>query len=168
MQVIAQGPYGVKADIWALGCILYEMLALCSVSWDEKGKVEWKKIPSGLYSKHTVEVCRACLREDPVSRPTAGELLELLAVPNATSLVSARPVGDSLPDFPRICEFCVRSWCAQFRCCLKLCGGNASSQVHLKHFRRRTLAVMEEKLGGPIPAVVNKVKVIHTVGRKCS
>lgn len=75
-------PYNEKSDVWALGCVLYEM---CKFKHPFEAKTQaslilriirgkYDAIPS-LYSKDLAEVVDSCLRRDFRSRPTVGNLL---------------------------------------------------------------------------------------------
>ena len=76
-------PYGVKSDMWSLGCILYEMAA-----YDPPFKAQdiqnlYKKICQGIfpripqiYSDELFEIISSLLRHNPGERPNTYEILE--------------------------------------------------------------------------------------------
>lgn len=75
-------PYGETSDIWALGCILYEMMAL-SVLFDAsntrllvekitRGPVP--VIPTGSYSAEIRRLCSEILQREPGRRPSAAQI----------------------------------------------------------------------------------------------
>ncbi|KAK3236838.1 hypothetical protein CYMTET_53047 [Cymbomonas tetramitiformis] len=82
-ELLSEKPYGLKSDIWALGCILYEMTALrpAFTAFNMQGlvqkikKVQISPLPSG-YSKEWNETIKALLRRLPEERPSAQELTE--------------------------------------------------------------------------------------------
>ncbi|XP_049779795.1 serine/threonine-protein kinase Nek8 [Schistocerca cancellata] len=97
--------YGQKSDIWALGCILYEMACLqktfegsnlpALVNKIMKG--QFQPIPSG-YSAGFRQLVHDLLQRDPVFRPSAAEILESRLPPlldNALNTASAVNVSSS-------------------------------------------------------------------------
>uniref|UniRef100_A0A1I8ADL0 non-specific serine/threonine protein kinase n=1 Tax=Steinernema glaseri TaxID=37863 RepID=A0A1I8ADL0_9BILA len=78
-------PYNEKSDIWALGCILYEMACL-QKTFDGANlpavvnkimKAEYNQV-KGPYSNKLKLLIRQMLKTDPKERPTAKELLEAM------------------------------------------------------------------------------------------
>lgn len=75
--------YGHAADIWSLGCTVLEMLTrqipYPNVEWQHAffkiGRGDQPPIPCHL-SNDAQDFIRQCLKVDPNSRPTAGQLLE--------------------------------------------------------------------------------------------
>lgn len=81
-EVWKDRPYGIKSDMWSLGCILYEMAAQKPPfsAGDLQGL--YKKITAGIfqriplnYSDDLAKVISSLLKLDPQSRPSAIELL---------------------------------------------------------------------------------------------
>ncbi|OCT68162.1 hypothetical protein XELAEV_18039458mg [Xenopus laevis] len=83
---ICQGvKYSFKSDIWAVGCVLYELLTLTR-TFDATNPLNLcVKIVQGnwavgldntVYTQELIEVVHACLEQDPEKRPTADEILE--------------------------------------------------------------------------------------------
>ncbi|CAH8834158.1 unnamed protein product [Trichobilharzia szidati] len=79
-EIVQNLPYDEGADIWALGCILYQMCTFISPFQGEcilstasrivKGEYESVKVKcSNRYSNLIDEVIRACLNPDPRKRP---------------------------------------------------------------------------------------------------
>lgn len=75
--------YTDKCDIWALGCILYE---LCSLERPFEGKDydelkqnilkgEYEEIPK-IYSPSLSSLVQRCLKLDPDERPTIDEIMK--------------------------------------------------------------------------------------------
>lgn len=87
-------PYNEKSDMWALGCILYEMTCLQKAFEGENLPALVNKIMTctyapvrGPYSSEIKLLVRELLQLDPEARPRAAEALRMLRPP-----VSARPV----------------------------------------------------------------------------
>ena len=82
-EVFQNKPYSIKSDIWSLGCILYEMAALC-VPFDAKDLTSLgQKVtrgPNPIFPTYCSiplrDVFIATMRRDYRSRPFAEELLE--------------------------------------------------------------------------------------------
>ncbi|XP_053330971.1 serine/threonine-protein kinase Nek9 [Spea bombifrons] len=83
---ICQGvKYSFKSDIWAVGCVLYELLTLTR-TFDATNPLNlcvkivqgnWAvELDSSFYSQELIDVVRECLQQDPERRPTADEILE--------------------------------------------------------------------------------------------
>lgn len=79
--------YGKKVDIWALGCILYEMVALC-VPFDGRsiidlkrrimnGNLKWNdRFNQNMYSEDMIHMVKFLLQKDCKKRPTIDAILE--------------------------------------------------------------------------------------------
>ncbi|XGW21232.1 hypothetical protein V3C99_004296 [Haemonchus contortus] len=86
--------YNEKSDMWALGCILYEMVCLQKAFEGENLPALVNKIMTGTYapvrgpySSEIKLLIRELLQHDPEARPRAAEALRMLRPP-----VSAAPV----------------------------------------------------------------------------
>ncbi|CAM9776185.1 unnamed protein product, partial [Ectocarpus fasciculatus] len=80
-ELISGRAYDEKSDIWAIGCLLYELAAL-RPPFDAHNQLElavkiksgkYHRIPSK-YSSHLTDVIGACLQVDPSRRPRLAEL----------------------------------------------------------------------------------------------
>ena len=77
-------PYDIKSDVWALGCIVYELCALCP-PFDASNQTELtRKIKQGAvpalprpYSRDLQEAVNAMLQLDHRRRPTTRQLLQI-------------------------------------------------------------------------------------------
>ena len=99
-------PVDKRADIWAFGCLLYEMLSgrhsfggdsitetLSAIMRDEPG---WEALPSGI-PPHLALLMRRCLVKDPQQRlRDIGEARIVLSDPPAELDFSSDPVGGEL------------------------------------------------------------------------
>ncbi|KAM6910481.1 serine/threonine-protein kinase Nek10 [Xenentodon cancila] len=76
-EVVKNEPYGEKADVWALGCILYQMAALQPPFYSSNmlslaSKIVeafYEPITEGAFSDRVTEMIRWCLSPDPDQRP---------------------------------------------------------------------------------------------------
>ena len=83
-EVVQETTYSTGVDIWALGCVAYEICALkpAFTSFSMNGLIA--KICNGrtplipkAYSDEWRSVCRSMLHKDEAKRPTIQELLDL-------------------------------------------------------------------------------------------
>ncbi|KAL8579164.1 hypothetical protein ACOMHN_010748 [Nucella lapillus] len=96
-------PYNSKSDIWALGCLLYEMCAL-RPPFDGNSlislffkiiKAEFQPVPSH-YSEGVHEIINRVLVKTPEERPSASAILNLAFVKeHLSSFIQQRPYTNS-------------------------------------------------------------------------
>ncbi|KAF1495483.1 Serine/threonine-protein kinase Nek10, partial [Megadyptes antipodes antipodes] len=86
-EVVKSEPYGEKADVWAAGCILYQMATLnppfystnmLSLATKIVGAV-YEPVPEGLYSEKVSFTIKRCLTPDADARPDIVEVSSLLS-----------------------------------------------------------------------------------------
>lgn len=86
-EVVKSEPYGEKADVWAAGCILYQMATLnppfystnmLSLATKIVGAV-YEPVPDGLYSEKVSFTIKRCLTPDAETRPDIVEVSSLLS-----------------------------------------------------------------------------------------
>ncbi|XP_074939374.1 serine/threonine-protein kinase Nek10 [Phalacrocorax aristotelis] len=86
-EVVKSEPYGEKADVWAAGCILYQMATLnppfystnmLSLATKIVGAV-YEPVPEGLYSEKVTCTIKRCLTPDAEARPDIVEVSSLLS-----------------------------------------------------------------------------------------
>jgi serine/threonine protein kinase len=73
--------YDMKVDIWALGCIVLEIMSLetCDLKMiSDKQKEEKINACSKFYSDELVELVRQCTKTDPIQRPSQNKLASLV------------------------------------------------------------------------------------------
>ncbi|GAA6217254.1 serine/threonine-protein kinase Nek10 isoform X2 [Lates japonicus] len=76
-EVVKNEPYGEKADIWALGCILYQMATLQPPFYSSNMlslaskivKAAYEPIGEGAFSERVTDMIRWCLSPDADQRP---------------------------------------------------------------------------------------------------
>ena len=80
-EVLSKQPQDEKVDVWALGCILYEMVtfshAFSSTSAIQRG--EFAPLPPDLPAE-LVQTITRLLQPNPADRPSVAELFDLPAV----------------------------------------------------------------------------------------
>ena len=81
-EMFRHAPYGHKADMWALGCILYEMMALVEPFRAKSMEGLARRVQHGAparlpdqYGKHIRDVAYDLLSKNPDERPSARELI---------------------------------------------------------------------------------------------
>ncbi|XP_048829798.1 serine/threonine-protein kinase Nek9 [Brienomyrus brachyistius] len=77
--------YNFKSDIWAMGCVLFELLTLTR-TFEATNPLNlcvkivqgnWtKEVNSDLYSPELIQLVYECLDQDPENRPTADQILD--------------------------------------------------------------------------------------------
>lgn len=81
-ELLRNKPYGYKSDVWAAGCVLYEMLCL-KHAFDGKDylglvnnilKGQVPPVPTH-YSQHIRDILRAMLQKEPEKRPSVRQVL---------------------------------------------------------------------------------------------
>lgn len=99
-------PYNNKSDIWALGCILYELCSLCH-PFEAKNqaalllkiiKGKYQSIPR-FYSRHMAELVHSCLMKDYKKRPSIEAIL-LMEVVQAKAQLLKIPLPVKKKDKP--------------------------------------------------------------------
>ncbi|KAL5497017.1 hypothetical protein EMCRGX_G013410 [Ephydatia muelleri] len=81
-ELVNSEPYNEKADIWAAGCIFYQMAMLQPpfqsgnvLALAKKiAEVEYARVPTGLYSETVTQVIERCLTANPQCRPDSVEV----------------------------------------------------------------------------------------------
>merc|ERR1712137_1474546 len=90
MGICQEKPYSYSSDIWALGCVLYEMAAL-RLPFDAQTiltlvhKITWGQIPQipPHYSAEMRKLDADLLHRDMSQRPTAPEIIQRRCIQNA-------------------------------------------------------------------------------------
>ncbi|XP_013129889.1 serine/threonine-protein kinase Nek10 isoform X3 [Oreochromis niloticus] len=76
-EIVKNEPYGEKADIWALGCILYQMATLQPPFYSSNMlslaskivEADYEPIEEGTFSERVIYMIKWCLSPDPDLRP---------------------------------------------------------------------------------------------------
>ncbi|NWX48313.1 NEK10 kinase, partial [Steatornis caripensis] len=86
-EVVKSEPYGEKADVWAAGCILYQMATLnppfystnmLSLATKIVGAL-YEPVPEGLYTEKVSFTIKRCLTPDAEARPDIVEVSSLIS-----------------------------------------------------------------------------------------
>eukprot|EP00316_Scyphosphaera_apsteinii_P020436 CAMPEP_0119341980 /NCGR_PEP_ID=MMETSP1333-20130426/103742_1 /TAXON_ID=418940 /ORGANISM="Scyphosphaera apsteinii, Strain RCC1455" /LENGTH=365 /DNA_ID=CAMNT_0007354093 /DNA_START=45 /DNA_END=1138 /DNA_ORIENTATION=+ len=102
-EVCQNQPYSYKSDVWALGCILYEMCAL-QQAWNGSNllglvyKIVQQKYPPlpDEYSKELKQLVDLMLEKEPERRPSLNRVLQFPFINNYLKQQLA-PDGDAMP-----------------------------------------------------------------------
>ncbi|KAM9303561.1 serine/threonine-protein kinase Nek10 [Morus bassanus] len=86
-EVVKSEPYGEKADVWAAGCILYQMATLNPPFYSTNMlslatkivRAVYEPVPEGLYSEKVSFTIKRCLTPDAEARPDIVEVSSLLS-----------------------------------------------------------------------------------------
>ncbi len=79
-EILNRKDYSNKADIWSLGCVLFELLTLNHPTYEQDRRIWFEWIPA-IYSSNIREVCQQCLLENALLRPSPKDLVVKLAGP---------------------------------------------------------------------------------------
>uniref|UniRef100_A0A8D0HCM8 NIMA related kinase 10 n=1 Tax=Sphenodon punctatus TaxID=8508 RepID=A0A8D0HCM8_SPHPU len=86
-EVVKSEPYGEKADVWAAGCILYQMATLNPPFYSSNMlslatkivEAMYEPVPEGAYSEKVSVTIKRCLTPDAESRPDIVEVSSMLS-----------------------------------------------------------------------------------------
>uniref|UniRef100_A0A671ENH6 Serine/threonine-protein kinase Nek10 n=1 Tax=Rhinolophus ferrumequinum TaxID=59479 RepID=A0A671ENH6_RHIFE len=86
-EVLKSEPYGEKADVWAAGCILYQMATLnppfCSTNMLSLAtkivEAVYDPVPEGIYSEKVTDTIRRCLTPDAEGRPDIVQVSSMIS-----------------------------------------------------------------------------------------
>nr|XP_019600857.1 PREDICTED: serine/threonine-protein kinase Nek10 isoform X6 [Rhinolophus sinicus] len=86
-EVLKSEPYGEKADVWAAGCILYQMATLnppfCSTNMLSLAtkivEAVYEPVPEGIYSEKVTDTIRRCLTPDAEGRPDIVQVSSMIS-----------------------------------------------------------------------------------------
>ena len=66
-EILNRKDYSNKADIWSLGCVLFELLTLNHPTYEQDRRIWFEWIPA-IYSSNIREICQQCLSENAMMR----------------------------------------------------------------------------------------------------
>lgn len=86
-EVVQSQPYGEKADVWASGCILYQMATLQPPFYSSNMlalatkivEAKYEPVPTGQYSDKVSETISRCLTPNPDGRPDIVEVASIIS-----------------------------------------------------------------------------------------
>ncbi|XP_073899877.1 serine/threonine-protein kinase Nek10 isoform X3 [Castor canadensis] len=86
-EVLKSEPYGEKADVWAAGCILYQMATLSPPFYSTNVlslatkivEALYEPVPEGIYSDKVRETISRCLTPDAEARPDIIEVSSMIS-----------------------------------------------------------------------------------------
>ncbi|XP_067417724.1 serine/threonine-protein kinase Nek10 isoform X4 [Emydura macquarii macquarii] len=86
-EVVKSEPYGEKADVWAAGCILYQMATLNPPFYSTNMlslatkivEAMYEPVPEGIYSKKVSVTIKRCLTPDAETRPDIVEVSSMIS-----------------------------------------------------------------------------------------
>ncbi|KAA6383661.1 MAG: putative serine/threonine-protein kinase Nek1, partial [Streblomastix strix] len=81
-EICKENKYSFKSDIWALGCVLYDLVALKRAFEAKILKGEYAPITGGEYSSALINLISRMLRLNPKQRPTIDEILHSPIIQN--------------------------------------------------------------------------------------
>lgn len=91
-EMVEGKAYNTKADIWALGVVLYQLCAL-KLPFEANSlavlalriiRGQFSPLPKNIYSKELQHLILSLLKVDPKKRPTASEILSTLELTQET------------------------------------------------------------------------------------
>ena len=102
-EIVQSQPYTEKADIWSLGCIIYELMTFTQPFSAGNPLTVAKKIVDGdyepltddFYSNILIGVVRKCMTANPKTRPNIVELCQLMVPVLMTQLDELRKREES-------------------------------------------------------------------------
>uniref|UniRef100_G3T072 Serine/threonine-protein kinase Nek10 n=1 Tax=Loxodonta africana TaxID=9785 RepID=G3T072_LOXAF len=86
-EVLKSEPYGEKADVWAAGCILYQMASLNPPFYSTNMlslatkivEAVYEPVPEGIYSEKVTDTISRCLTPDAEARPDIVEVSSMIS-----------------------------------------------------------------------------------------
>ncbi|XP_029419382.1 serine/threonine-protein kinase Nek10 isoform X3 [Nannospalax galili] len=86
-EVLKSEPYGEKADVWAAGCILYQMATLSPPFYSTNMlslatkivEAVYEPVPEGVYSEKVTNTISRCLTPDAEARPDIVEVSSMIS-----------------------------------------------------------------------------------------
>lgn len=86
-EVLKSEPYGEKADVWAAGCILYQMATLDPPFYSTNMlslatkivEAVYEPVPEGIYSEKVTDTISRCLTPDAEARPDIVEVSSMIS-----------------------------------------------------------------------------------------
>nr|XP_060637879.1 serine/threonine-protein kinase Nek10 isoform X1 [Anolis sagrei ordinatus] len=86
-EVVKSEPYGEKADVWAVGCVLYQMATLNPPFYSTNMlslatkivEAAYEPVPDGIFSEKVSAIIKQCLTPDAENRPDIVEVSSMIS-----------------------------------------------------------------------------------------
>ncbi|XP_062839859.1 serine/threonine-protein kinase Nek10 isoform X7 [Anolis carolinensis] len=86
-EVVKSEPYGEKADVWAVGCVLYQMATLNPPFYSTNMlslatkivEAAYEPVPDGIFSEKVSAIIKRCLTPDAENRPDIVEVSSMIS-----------------------------------------------------------------------------------------
>ena len=144
-EVWSGKPYGLKSDIWSLGCILYQMTTLkmpfqgnnFKEVYNNVLKCKYSPLPK-IYSEDLDYIIKKLLQIDPVKRPNAKEILEEPIIKNKIRILFSNSEKE-INSMDKDNSFLLKNINNGFKSEIDLNNNKAKTQIKINNLSSRLL-----------------------------